>query len=80
VVGALTRTAVVVVAAGVLVGLLGALAMREVVSSFLYGIQPTDGTTLATALAILLVVSGVASLLPAWRAAGIDPAKILKAE
>jgi len=38
----------------------------------------THGTLLV--VMTLLVVSGIASLVPAWRAAGIDPAKILKAE
>ena len=80
VVGALTHGALMVVAAGVLVGLLTAVAIRGLVSSFLYGIEPTDGATLVMGMTLLVVVSGIASLVPAWRAAGIDPAKILKAE
>jgi predicted permease len=80
VVGALTRGALLVVAAGVLAGVLAAIAIGGLASSFLYGIEPTDGVTLLTGTTLLVVVSGVASLLPAWRASRIDPAEILKAE
>jgi predicted permease len=80
VVGALTHGALLVVAAGALAGVLTAVAVTGLVSSFLYGIEPTDSATLAMATTLLVVVSGIASLVPAWRAAGIDPAKILKAE
>jgi ABC-type antimicrobial peptide transport system permease subunit len=80
VIGALTRGALLVVAAGVLAGVVGAVAISGLVSSFLYGIEPTDGATLVLGMTLLVVVSGGASLLPAWRAARIDPAEILKAE
>jgi predicted lysophospholipase L1 biosynthesis ABC-type transport system permease subunit len=80
VVGALTRSALLVVAIGVLVGLVTAIAVKGLVSSFLYGIEPTDAATLGLAMTLLVVVSGIATLLPAWRAAGVDPAKVLKAE
>ena len=73
-------TALSVVAVGVLGGMVSAVAIRGLVSSFLYGIEPTDGATLVMAMMLLVAVSGIASLLPAWRAAGVDPAKILKAE
>jgi ABC-type antimicrobial peptide transport system permease subunit len=78
VVRALTRGAVVWVAVGVLAGLGGAVALGRLASTFLYGITPTDSPTLAAAVAILLVAAGAASFLPAWRAAGMDPAEVLK--
>jgi ABC-type lipoprotein release transport system permease subunit len=46
----------------------------------LYGVEPTDAATFTAAAAILVLATGAASFLPAWRAAGIDPAEILKAE
>ena len=49
-------------------------------SAFLYGIAPTDSATFAGAAVVLLMATGAASFLPAWRAAGMDPAEILKAE
>jgi ABC-type lipoprotein release transport system permease subunit len=80
VVRALTSGALLWVAIGVLAGLAGGVAAGRLASAFLYGISPTDGATLATALVVLLVATGAASYLPAWRAAGIDPAEILKGE
>jgi putative ABC transport system permease protein len=50
------------------------------VSAFLYGIEATDPATFATVVAVLVTAAGLASFLPAWRAAGIDPAEILKGD
>jgi ABC-type lipoprotein release transport system permease subunit len=49
-------------------------------SSFLYGITPTDVVTLGSAAAVLAACAGVASFVPAWRAAGADPSEVLRAE
>lgn len=77
---AMTRGSVVAMIAGALAGFAGAAALGRVSSAFLYGIEPTDVTSFAAAAAILALATGAASFLPAWRAAGIDPAEILKAE
>ena len=64
--------------AGVLAGsALGLLASRGV-GSLLFGLEPTDLTTLAIAGAALLLTGLVAALLPARRAAGIDPLTALR--
>jgi predicted permease len=78
--GAMTRAALVSVAAGVLAGIIGAAALGRVAAAFLYGIAPTDPATFAAAGAVLVLATGAASFLPAWRAAGMDPTEILKAE
>jgi putative ABC transport system permease protein len=78
--GAMTRGALVSMASGVLAGIIGAAALGRLASAFLYGIEPTDAASFAAAAAVLVLATGVASFLPAWRAAGIDPAEILKAE
>jgi predicted permease len=78
--GAMTRSALVSMAAGVLAGIIGAAALGRLASAFLYGIAPTDAATFAAAAAVLVLATGAASFLPAWRAAGMDPAEILKAE
>jgi len=77
---AMTRESVVAMAGGALAGFAGAAALGRVSSAFLYGIGPTDAASFAAAAAILALATGAASFLPAWRAAGIDPAEILKAE
>lgn len=78
--GAMTRGALISMAGGVLAGIIGAAALGRLASAFLYGIEPTDTTSFAAAAAVLVLATGAASFLPAWRAAGIDPAEILKAE
>ena len=65
---------------GVVIGLAAALALSRLISSLLYGITPNDPATLASVTLGLLVVSTVASWLPAMRAARIDPIEALRAE
>jgi ABC-type antimicrobial peptide transport system permease subunit len=67
-------------AAGVLAGIIGAAGLGRLASAFLYGIEPTDAASFAAAAAVLVLATGAAAFLPAWRAAGVDPAEILKAE
>lgn len=80
VVRAMTRGALVPVAVGVLVGLSGAVALGSLVSSFLYGIEPTDIVTLTTAIIVVALFAGLASFVPAWRASGVNPTEVLRAE
>jgi len=58
---------------GVGVGLTAALAASRLVTSLLYGLAPTDLATMLTAMAVLVIVSGLAGYLPARRAARVDP-------
>jgi ABC-type lipoprotein release transport system permease subunit len=68
------------VAAGVLIGLAGAAALGSLVSSFLYGIEPTDIVTLTIAIIVIALFAGLASFVPAWRASGVNPTEVLRAE
>lgn len=65
---------------GIAIGLVGALALARVVSTFLFGLTPRDPMTLAGTAAILLVTTIVAGYLPARRAAGVDPMCALRTE
>jgi putative ABC transport system permease protein len=49
-------------------------------STFLYGVRPTDPLTFTAVAALLLGVALLACYLPARRAAGIDPLIALKYE
>lgn len=69
-----------VCAVGCLAGLGLAVAFARVLAGMLYGISSTDPATFAAIVAIVLVVSAAASLLPAIRAASIDPVVALRHE
>jgi predicted permease len=61
-------------------GLLGAFAATRVLSAWLFGVSPTDPAVFAGVLLVLLFVSGLASALPARRAAHVDPLVALRDE
>jgi predicted permease len=63
-------------AAGLPLALLGA----HVLSSMLYRLSPIDPFSFAFAIGCLALVGGVASFLPAWRAAKVDPMVALRFE
>ncbi len=67
------RDTAVVVAIGVAAGTPLALALTRFVKAFLYGLDPNDPTVLALASLALAAVAILASLLPARRAARVDP-------
>jgi ABC-type antimicrobial peptide transport system permease subunit len=65
---------------GIAAGLAAALAMGTTVGRFLYGVAPTDATSLVAAAAILASAGAVAALVPAMRAGRTDPVKALRAD
>jgi predicted permease len=66
------------VVAGIIVGTLLTLSVTRLVSSFLYGVKPTDPATMVISAAALAIVAVAAAMLPAWRAARIDPVSALR--
>ncbi len=63
---------------GIVLGVAGALAAARLVRSLLYDVQPADWRVLAAAVLMLALVSLVAAAGPARRAAGVDPAEVLR--
>lgn len=74
------RRAAVLAFAGLVVGLLLALAAGRLVAGLLFGIQPTDGVTYVGVVAALALVTMAAAAIPAWRATTIDPLTALREE
>ena len=66
------------VAAGIVLGLLAAVAATRIVESVLFGVAPADPLTFAAVTAVLLGVGFFACWLPARRAARIDPMDVLR--
>ena len=66
--------------AGVALGLAAALALGRVVSSLIFGVRATDPLTFAAVALLLLLVGILATIIPAYRAAGIEPVRILREE
>ena len=67
-------------ALGLIIGIAAALSLTHLVRSLLFEVRPTDVTSYITACAILTTVALLACLLPAWRAARVDPATSLRHE
>ena len=65
-------------ATGIALGLLGAIVAGRIIASLLYGVRPGDPTTLATVVAVFMVVTLAASAVPALRAARTEPVDVLK--
>src|SRR5690349_350358 len=74
------RRGLALVGAGVLVGVIGALAFTRVLGALLYEVSATDPVVFAGIVALLAVVGVVASYVPARRATRVDPAVALRAE
>ena len=65
---------------GCVAGSVLAAAFARVLSGMLYGVSPTDVTTLLGVVVLVLVVAAVASLAPAIRAASVEPMQVLREE
>ena len=61
-------------------GLILALGIGDAIRSLLYGIQPHDAGTFAGVVLAMVVVTLVAALPPAIRAARVDPVVALRSE
>jgi putative ABC transport system permease protein len=68
----------ILVLVGCLLGLLGAVIAGQMLTNVLFGINAFDLFSFGIALFLLLVVSLIASLLPAWKASQVDPVHVLR--
>jgi putative ABC transport system permease protein len=65
---------------GLSIGIAGALALGRILTTLIYGIQASDPLTFVAVSALLVIVALLASLIPAYRAARVEPIKALREE
>ena len=65
-------------AVGIAVGLMVAFATASLMASLLYGVRPHDPAIFLTVPLLLLLVTALASYIPAWRATKVDPVVALR--
>jgi ABC-type antimicrobial peptide transport system permease subunit len=80
VLGMILRQGLQLAIIGMGIGLSGALALTRILAFSLYGVSRFDPVNFAAALALLLLVTIAASLIPAMRAASLDPVRTLRYE
>jgi putative ABC transport system permease protein len=74
------RRTLVLVAGGVLIGTLGALAITRVLTKFLFEVTPSDPATLLAVTVVLAIVALLSGWIPAQRAARVYPLVALRHE
>jgi ABC-type antimicrobial peptide transport system permease subunit len=67
-------------AAGVVIGIGGALALSGVMRGLLFEVAPTDPVTFTAAPLLLAATAMLACAIPAWRATRVDPNATLRRE
>jgi predicted permease len=79
IVGLVLHQALWIVGVGMIVGLGAALAGARLLSAFLYGISPHDAVTFVAVPIVIIAIAAIACLVPARRAAQMDPLTALRA-
>ena len=80
IVGLVVREGLVLAGSGIAIGLGFGYGAARAMSALLAGVRPEDPLTLAAVMLLCLATATAGSLLPAWRAARIDPVVALRAE
>jgi predicted permease len=78
IVGLVVRQGMTLAAIGIVGGLAGALALTRVMTSLLFGVTATDAVTFSAVAVILASVAFAATVIPAGRAARVDPMVALR--
>jgi len=78
VLGLVLRQGLHLVLVGLALGMAGALVLTRVLTTLLFGVQPTDALTFLAVSMVLVAVAAAACLIPARRAASVDPMVALR--
>lgn len=65
---------------GIAAGVVASLVLTRFLSSLLFGVAATDPVTFTSVCVLMLGIAVIASCVPAWRAANLDPVRSLRAE
>jgi putative ABC transport system permease protein len=65
---------------GLAIGLVASYWLTRSMTTMLIGVQPTDGVTYAAIAVLFLAIAAAACVIPARRAASLDPTSALRAE
>jgi ABC-type antimicrobial peptide transport system permease subunit len=74
------RQSLLVVAAGLLLGIPAAIGGTRVLTALVFGIAPSDPVSLALAAALIALIGAAAAYLPARRASRVDPVVAMRLE
>jgi putative ABC transport system permease protein len=74
------RQGLMLTVSGLALGLVGALSLSRLLTTLVYGVNPSDPRILGVAAVVLALVSVVACLIPAIRATRVDPIDALRSE
>ena len=74
------RDGMISTTAGILVRLIGAVAVANLIRDLLYGVEVRDVPTFAAVTALLIVIAFFGCVVPALKAALVDPVNALRAE
>jgi putative ABC transport system permease protein len=80
IIGLVMRHGMELAGIGIIVGVIGAMALTRVMASLLFGISATDAVTFVTVPLLLAGVAFAATVIPAWRTTRVDPVVALRDE
>jgi ABC-type antimicrobial peptide transport system permease subunit len=76
----IVRQGMTLAAMGIAIGLAGAAAASRGLSTLLFGVDWLDTPTYVAVMMLVVAMAAMASLLPAWRAARLDPTLTLRSD
>ena len=74
----IVRQALLMLAAGLVIGMIASSLLTQVIASQLFGVRASDPMTFVLVPAVLLLVAALACIGPARRAARLDPLQVLR--
>ncbi len=80
VVGEQMRAGLGLLVVGTAIGGVGAVVLGRVIASLLFGVEPVDPLSFATAAVVILSAGAAAALIPSVRASRVDPAGVIREE